>query len=120
MAKKSPHTLEETLVKSLENFADALESGEDLAERFTCRKVLLKLPPTPYGPADVRETRQILGASQAIFAQFLGVSPRTVQAWEQGEQVPSPIARRFMDEIRHDRERFQRRFLELVTPRTVA
>lgn len=110
-------SLEEKLVKGLENFADALESGEDITKRFTCKKIFLDLEPIKYDSEKVKRTREILGASQAIFAQFLGVSTRTVQAWEQGENSPSPLACRFMDEIRNDREAFQKRFLELVTPK---
>ena len=120
MSKKTPHelTLEEKLVKSLENFADALESGEEITERFTCRKVVLNLEPTQYNPERVRQTREILGASQAIFAKFLGVSTSTVQAWERGENKPALLACRFMDEIRNDRGHFQKRFMELVAPKT--
>jgi len=48
------------------------------------RKVVLNLEPTKYSPALVKETRRKLGMSQVLFAQFLGVSARAVQAWEQG------------------------------------
>ena len=34
-----------------------------------------------------------------LFAAFLGTNPKTVQSWEQGLRTPSPMARRFMDEI---------------------
>ena len=110
-------SLEDKLVKSLENFADALDKGDDITERFTCRKVVLNLEPTQYDPDQVRSTREILGASQAVFAQFLGVSTSTVQAWERGENPPSPIACRFMDEIQGDARRFKKRFLELLSPK---
>ncbi len=88
------------IIRRLEGFAEALESKAAVSEQFTCRKIVLNLKPTPYDPKLVKETRRILGASQAVFAQFLGVSPKTVHAWEQGLSTPQDIACRFMDEIR--------------------
>ena len=88
------------VVKRLGNFAEALKSKQVISEQFTCRRVVLNLNPTPYDPKLVRETRSILGASQAMFARFLGVKRKTVQSWEQGASVPSDMACRFMDEIR--------------------
>ena len=105
---------EDKIVRGLEAFADALESGEDLAERFTCRKIVLNLEPTQYTPELVKETRDVLGLSQALFAQFLGVSRGTIQAWEHGEKPPRNVACRLMDEIRRDPDYWRKRFLELA------
>jgi putative transcriptional regulator len=90
------------IIQRLEGFKDALQSGTRIADRFTCRKVVLDLGPEPYGPEQVKGTRELLNASQALFAKFLGVSVSTVRAWEHGINVPSAMARRFMDEIRRD------------------
>jgi putative transcriptional regulator len=117
--RKTKPTLERRLIEGLENFADALEQGVDLTERFTCRKVVLNLIPTPYDPNLVKETRKILGASQVIFAHFLGVSPSIVQKWERGERSPSKMACRFMDEIRHDPALSRQRFRDLISARAL-
>jgi putative transcriptional regulator len=42
---------------------------------------------------DVAQIRESTGLSQARFAQLLGVSPRTLQDWEQGRRAPSGAAR---------------------------
>jgi len=42
---------------------------------------------------DVRAVREKVGVSQAAFAALLGVSPRTLQDWEQGRRKPSGPAR---------------------------
>jgi putative transcriptional regulator len=42
---------------------------------------------------DVAQIRESTGLSQAHFAQLLGVSPRTLQDWEQGRRAPSGAAR---------------------------
>jgi putative transcriptional regulator len=105
------------IIEGLKEFTDALESGEKIAERFTCRTVMLDLVPLAYGPDAVKATRKLLGASQGIFAQFLGVSPKSVRAWEQGVNSPSDIACRFMDEIQRNPDFWRKRLMESVTVR---
>ena len=41
---------------------------------------------------DVMMTRQKLGLSQAAFARLLGISPHTIQEWEQGRRNPQGAA----------------------------
>jgi len=40
--------------------------------------------------------------SQAVFAEFLGVSAIPVQGWERGVRTPSPLACRLLDIISKD------------------
>src|SRR5260370_5283176 len=70
--------------------------------------------PSRYPPARVRAVRELLGASQEVFAQLLAVSPMTVRSWEQGSRQPSPIARRFLDEIAMSPKHFRGRILAAV------
>lgn len=113
---KTP-SVEDRIVSRLQGFTKALKEKKELTKEFNCRKVVLDLEPAPYNPKLVKQTRELLGASQAIFAQFLGVSVKAVQSWEQGTAEPNGVACRFMDEIRHDPDRWQERFMELVVPR---
>lgn len=92
-------SVENDILEALAEFTDALAKGEVL-QRLTCRQVKLNLEPSSYSPQLVKGTRKVLGVSQPLFARFLGVSAKTVRSWEQGINTPSPIARRFMDEIR--------------------
>jgi DNA-binding transcriptional regulator YiaG len=75
----------------------------------TGRRAIIAIPDTPgrnssgraaYNAKLVKQTRELLLASQGVFAQFLGVPVKAVASWEQGVNTPSEIARRFMDEIR--------------------
>jgi putative transcriptional regulator len=100
------------LIEGLREFADSLEKKERITQKYNCRVVELDLRPTSYTPEIVRETRKLLEASQTVFAQFLGVSPNTVRAWEQGLNVPKDVACRFMDEIRRDPEYWRKRLRE--------
>ena len=88
------------IVAGLREFADTLQGDKRIREEFTCRTVVLDLRPRQYDGAAVRRTRNLLRASQSVFAQLLGVSVKTVQAWEQNVNTPSDMACRFLDEIR--------------------
>jgi putative transcriptional regulator len=90
------------IIQGLEEFADTLAKDESITATFNCRVVELDLQPTPYTPELVRKARKSLNASQSVFARFLGVSVKTVRAWEQGINTPNDMACRFMDEIRRD------------------
>jgi len=93
---------------------EALPRDVPLSARFTVRTVKLNLQPHPYSSAQVRQTRQLLAASQAVFAQFLGVGVSTVQDWEQGQKPPRGSACRLMDEIRRDPEYWRKRLRSLA------
>lgn len=110
----------ERIIEGLTEFADALESGEPLDQQFMCHKVQMDLTPRRYRPKQVRATRALLGASQALFARFLGVSVQTVRAWEQGTNVPSGMAARFMDEIHFDPRHWIARFRKSAVRRGAA
>lgn len=100
---------EKKIAARLQGFVEALESGAEISEKFTCHTVELDLEPTEYGPKKVVAIRKKLGASQTVFAKLLGVSVKTVRAWEQGLNLPNDMACRFMDEIGLDIERWQQR-----------
>jgi DNA-binding transcriptional regulator YiaG len=56
--------------------------------------------------------------SQAVFARLLAVNVKTVQAWEQGEQPPSGIARRLLDEINQHPSRWIAKLKKAMTTKT--
>jgi putative transcriptional regulator len=53
--------------------------------------------PRPMKPEEIRQVRESLNASQAVFANFLCVSTKAVQAWEQGARRPRSAALRLLD-----------------------
>lgn len=110
---RHPQRLGAEIVQRLKRFTENLDATDDLTRRFTCRTVRLNIGPTKYTAAQVKSARHKLCASQAIFAQFLGVSPSAVQDWEQGVKTPRGSACRLMDEIRRDPEYYLRRLREL-------
>lgn len=115
-SSRDDKTIGDKIVDRLKGFVEAVERDEDVLQRFTCRTIRLKLEPREYSPELVKQTREILGASQAIFAQFLGVSSSAVQDWEQGAKPPKGSACRLMDEIRQDPDYWLSRLRDLSTP----
>lgn len=113
MAKKKKPTVGGEILRRLKGFAATLETTDDLADRFTCRTVKLNLKPQHFKPEHVKECRKLLRASQAIFAQYLGVSLSAVRDWEQGLKPPGGAACRLMDEIRRNPSYFIARLKEL-------
>ena len=104
------------MVERLKRFAEALETSDRIPDRFTCRTIKLNLEPAPYSPKRVRKARETLCASQAIFAQFIGVSTSTVQDWGQGAKPPRGSACRIMDEILRNPDYWLSRLRELSVP----
>ncbi len=107
-------SVEERIVSRLTRFADALEANKNIAKEFTCRTVVFDLEPVAYNRDMVKATRRLLGASQIIFARFLGVSAATVRGWEQGAVAPGRMACRFLDEIQRNPDFWRRRLNESV------
>jgi putative transcriptional regulator len=54
----------------------------------------------------LRDLRNALGVSQAVFAHLLGVSLILVKSWERGTRQPSLMARRLLDTIKADPARW--------------
>jgi putative transcriptional regulator len=102
------------IAEALDQFADDLESGAPIEPKYTVRKVRVIPEPSPYSRARVRAIRELIGVSQEVFAQLLAVSPMTIRSWEQGLRQPSPIARRFLDEIEMSPGHFRGRILAAV------
>lgn len=53
---------------------------------------------------DVTSIRESIGVSQAKFAASIGVSPRTLQNWEQGHRRPTGPARVLLKLVQVDPE----------------
>ena len=103
------------IVDALTSFLGAVQK-EAVAERFTVRTVSLNLQPRTYSSDDVKQARKLLGLSQTLFARFLGVSVRTIRAWEQGQRELSGMANRFLDEVVTNPEYWKGRIHDLMIP----
>ena len=115
MASPKKLSIVEEAITDLNAYADALEAGgsEEAQRRHTARRV--KLPPPPTVTAEhVMQARELLGASQAVLAHLLGVTPGAVRAWEQRTRVPAGAAGRMLCEIVATPDHWRKRLAHLA------
>lgn len=62
------------------------------------------VPVKQYKASEVQDIRKKTGMSQKIFASYIGVSPKTVEAWEAGTNHPSGAASRLLNMMEMDVE----------------
>lgn len=93
MARKTQSEYFEGIRNGLEEVIDSLEKGKKL----TSREFSFSGPPKKMSGREIANLRQKkLNVSQHILGVLLNVSPRTVQAWEQGVNAPSGPALRLL------------------------
>lgn len=115
--KRHPHR-DGAMKKDL--FAALLESAEDALAHAKGKRQLrtTTLPGAPKvrGAEEVRALRERLNASQAVFAHFLNVSTKLVQAWEANRRRPDGAALRLL-ELGEANPRVVFRGLPISTPK---
>ena len=65
----------------------ALEHAQ--GKRQDLRTTTLPRPPKQLSAKEIAKVRIGLNVSQAVFAKYLNISPKTVQSWEQGLGKPN-------------------------------
>jgi putative transcriptional regulator len=75
-------------------FAEMMDGVEAQREgKITLRTIAMDdLPPLRVDAALIRETRERLNVSRAVFARRLRVATRTLENWEQGRATPNAQA----------------------------
>ena len=83
--------LYESIINGLEE-AIEIEKGN-----LRCRKTIYEiLPVKKYDNAQVRAIRNSAGMTQSVFADYMGVSKKTIEAWEKGTNHPTGSACRLL------------------------
>jgi len=96
------------------SYAESLKAGLEDAVAFINgdksrgRVVVREVQIPAYKAEDVVRTRKALNLTQSAFALALGVSPRTVEAWEAGRNEPSGAARHLLYLLDGDHSLVQR------------
>lgn len=79
------------------NEAIAYERGEGSA---TVTRLTRRIEPPPvYTAEQVKRIRLDVNMTQRVFAEYMGVSVKTVEAWESGRNTPSGSSARLMQII---------------------
>lgn len=92
-------TVGEGIIEGLKQAVD-YEKGKK-AKGVRVRKYAVE-PLPKYKGQDVKKIRQKLGLSQSMFAKVLGVSIKTVEAWEAGTNQPMGPAQRLLSFMKSD------------------
>lgn len=81
-------------------FQELLASTREALEHAQGKRALhtteLPDPPTPLTATEIQALRKRVNASQAVFARYLNVSTKLVQAWEAGRRTPDGAALRLL------------------------
>jgi putative transcriptional regulator len=59
-------------------------------------------PISHYDAQEIKDIRKSAGMTQVIFAEFMGVSVKTVEAWEAGRNKPAGAACRLLELTKSD------------------
>lgn len=60
------------------------------------------IPVPDFEANEIKNIRNELGMTQVLFAGFMGVSTKTVEAWEAGRNMPDGPARRILSMLKAD------------------
>ena len=67
------------------------------------RKQKLSISPiSEFTNVEIKNLRSNLNLTQFTFSEILGVSIKTIEAWEKGTNSPNGIARRFLGMLKED------------------
>lgn len=91
------------------NEAIAYEKGQGTARvsAYTIK------PVKDFSNMEIRSIRMKVGMTQKVFASFMGVSSKTVEAWERGRIHPTGPAMRLLEMLEQDNEDISKFFVKL-------
>lgn len=82
-----------------EDLKEGLQQALDYEKgKGTARKITFTIEPVKeFTNSEIKEIRNNAGMTQSAFAEYFGVSKKTVEAWECGRTHPTGPAFRLMD-----------------------
>lgn len=80
---------------------EAIEDAQSKQKKLP-RRVVTVMPVKEYKADEVKKIRNATGMSQKTFASYMGVSDKTVEAWESGTNHPSGAASRLLNMMEMD------------------
>lgn len=82
---------------------EAIEDAQSKEKKLKRRMVTI-VPVKEFEASEIKAIRQSTGLSQKLFAGYMGVSDKTVEAWESGKNKPSGAASRLLTMMERDSE----------------
>ena len=101
------------MAQSLDELRSIMSKGQSPTAdgRLTARSAQVR-EPSAFDARKIKNIRQALDVSQAVFARLVGVSDVLVRSWERGVRRPAPVARRLLDQISNHPDQF----VKLIQP----
>lgn len=92
------------MVKVYDGIMQGLEEAVAYNEgKIKVRTNTMSVEPVPeFQAEEIKSIRNELDMTQVLFAGFMGVSAKTVEAWEAGRNVPNGSARRILAMLKTD------------------
>lgn len=87
----------------MQGLNEAVDYANGKTEGVRVHKVEVKPVPS-FNAGDIKTIRGTLGMTQMIFASMLGVSKKTVEAWEEGINAPNGPSCRLLAMFRENPE----------------
>lgn len=84
----------DNIMRGLQEAIDDAAGNKKLA-----RRTVTVIPVKHYSAEEVKKIRKSTGMSQRLFAEYMGVSHKTVEAWEAGTNHPSGSSSRILSMI---------------------
>ena len=75
---------------------EAIKDTRTKKLKRTVRSIVEIEPAGVYSSVQVKNIREKIGLTQKLFAKYLGVSTKTVEAWEAGRNKPSGPSNRLL------------------------
>lgn len=88
--------------------AEAVDDAQFVNKKRN-KRVVTVIPVKEYGADQIKAIRKNVKMSQKSFASYLGVSEKTVEAWEAGTNHPSGAASRILNMMEMDKD-FTKRY----------
>ncbi len=103
----------DSLKRGLQNIID-YQNGDvsKCVVRSGARQTKKAVPVKEYSKEEIKALRNGNHLSQRFFAEIMGVTPQTVEAWEAGKSKPSGTASRLFQLIEHDKNVLEEMILQ--------
>jgi putative transcriptional regulator len=93
----------DSIIKGLDE-AIKISKGELAGRRH---KIVIR-PVSEYSKEEIKDLRKKLNLTQVTFAQIIGVSKKTIEAWESGINSPTGPARRIIGMLEENPDLLQK------------
>ena len=97
LKSKPRHMTDSTFAELTASFEEAIAHARGENTKLRVTRVNVPPPPKPKSGRAITKLRKDLNCSQSVFARVLNISPKTIQAWEQGTRRPSDAALRLLE-----------------------